>query len=113
LPYISGRYIVPVLYGLFVWLFHGRLGDDLKNLSASDLQEVLFLTFTTLAGVLALATAIRKYSVIPVLGVLFCAYLLIEIPAIAWKWFFVWMGIGLLVYFLYGYRKSRLNRASA
>ena len=113
LPYVNGRYIVPVLFGLFVWLFHDRLGDDLRNLKSSGLQEILFLTFTALAGVLALATAIRKYSVIPVLGVLFCAYLLIEIPAIAWKWFFGWMGIGLLVYFLYGYRKSRLNRASS
>ena len=113
LPYVNGRYIVSVLYILFVWLFHDRLGEDLRNLSASGLQEILFLTFTALAGVLALATAVRKYSVIPVLGVLFCAYLLIEIPAIAWKWFFVWMGIGLLVYFLYGYRKSRLNRASS
>jgi len=41
--------------------------------------------------------------------VLFCAYLLIEIPAIAWEWFFAWMGIGLLVYFSYGYRRSHLT----
>ena len=109
LPYVSGRYIVPVLYVAFVALFHERLWDDLQHLGASGLQEVLFLTFTSLAGVLTLATVVRKYSVIPVLGVLFCAYLLIEIPAIAWEWFFGWMGIGLLVYFIYGFRKSRLN----
>jgi len=111
LPYVNGRYIVAALYILFLWLFHARLGDDLRNLKVSGLQEILFLTFTALAGVLALATFIRKYSVIPVLGVLFCAYLLIEIPAIAWEWFFGWMGIGLLVYFIYGYRKSRLHGA--
>jgi amino acid transporter len=113
LPYINGRFIVPLLYALYVWLFWGRLGNDLRHPGISGLQEILFLTFTSLAGVLSLATAIKKYSTIPVLGVLFCAYLLIEIPAIAWEWFFVWMGIGLLVYFLYGYRKSRLNAASA
>ena len=113
LPYVNGRYIVSALYVLFVWLFRTRIGDDLRQLNASGLQEILFLTFTLLAGVLALATAIKKYSVIPVLGVLFCAYLLIEIPAIAWKWFFGWMAIGLLVYFAYGYRKSRLNEAAA
>ena len=113
LPYISGRFIVPVFYIAFVVLFRHRIADDFGHLNTGGLQEVLFLTFTLLAGVLTLATAIRKYSVIPVLGVLFCAYLLIEIPAIAWEWFFVWMGIGLLVYFLYGYRKSRLNRESA
>jgi hypothetical protein len=73
------------------------------------LQEVLFIVYTLLAGVASIATMVKKYSVIPVLGVLFCAYLLIEIGAIAWIWFFVWMGIGLVIYFLYGYRKSRLK----
>ncbi|HEV9036231.1 MAG TPA: amino acid permease C-terminal domain-containing protein, partial [Puia sp.] len=112
MPYVSGRYIVPVLYSAFIVLFHQRVADDLQHLTTGGLQEVLFLTFTFLAGVLTLATVVRKYSVIPVLGVLFCAYLLIEIPAIAWEWFFVWMGIGLMVYFAYGYRKSRLTSQS-
>jgi APA family basic amino acid/polyamine antiporter len=40
---------------------------------------------------------------------LFSAYLLVEIPAVAWRWFFVWMAIGLTIYFIYGYRKSKLN----
>jgi len=111
LPYINGQWVVPALYLVFVWLFRGRLADDLQHLTASGLQEVLFLTFTLLAGILATATFLKKYSMIPVLGVLFCAYLLIEIPAVAWEWFFVWMGIGLIVYFLYGYRKSQLSRS--
>jgi hypothetical protein len=66
-----------------------------------------------LVTILSIATVVRKLSLIPVLGVLFCAYLLIEIPAIAWDWFFVWMGIGLIIYFIYGYRKSRLTIRSA
>ncbi|MCH5721264.1 hypothetical protein MKP07_36285 [Niabella hibiscisoli] len=35
-------------------------------------------------------------------------YLLIEIPAISWFWFFIWMALGLVIYFLYGYRHSKL-----
>jgi len=110
LPYINGQWVVPVLYLVFIWLFRERLAGALQHLAASGLQEVLFLTYTLLAGILAIATFLKRYSMIPVLGVLFCAYLLIEIPAIAWEWFFAWMGIGLLVYFLYGYRKSQLTR---
>jgi amino acid transporter len=109
LPYFNGRFVVPVMYGLFLVLFRQRLGEDISHLKEDGLQEILFLVYALLAGLLTLATVVRKYSLIPVLGVLFCAYLLIEIPAIAWEWFFVWMGIGLLIYFLYGYRKSQLH----
>jgi basic amino acid/polyamine antiporter, APA family len=109
MPYVNGRFIVPVLYALFVILFRERIGTALAHFTEVGLQEILFLIFVLLATGLTLGTIIRKYSLIPVLGVLFCAYLLIEIPAIAWEWFFGWMAIGLTVYFLYGYRKSRLN----
>ena len=110
LPHVDGRYIVPILYAGYLVLFRERLGDALRHITGVGLQEVLFLVFTLLATGLTAATVIRRYSLIPVLGVLFCAYLLIEIPAIAWEWFFVWMIIGLTIYFMYGYRKSQLNR---
>ncbi|HTI08068.1 MAG TPA: amino acid permease [Puia sp.] len=109
LPYWNGRYVMPFLYAGFLYLFAGRIRDAFANISHDSLEEALFLVFTLLVTILSLATIVRKYSLIPVLGVLFCAYLLIEIPAIAWKWFFAWMGIGLTIYFLYGYRKSRLK----
>lgn len=109
LPYVDGRYIVPVLFAAFLFLFRERLGTALRHITEVGLQEVLFLVYTILATGLTLATVVKRYSVIPVLGVLFCAYLLIEIPAIAWEWFFVWMIFGLTIYFLYGYRKSQLN----
>ncbi|HEV2481678.1 MAG TPA: amino acid permease [Puia sp.] len=110
MPYIDGRFIVPVLFILFLVLFRERLGSAVRHLTEVGLQEVLFLVYTLLALGFTLATVVRKYSLIPVLGVLFCAYLLIEIPAIAWEWFFGWMAFGLTIYFLYGYRKSLLNR---
>jgi len=107
LPYINGQLIVPVLYVIFLWLFREREVSVFTHLRSAGLQEALFLVYTLLAGVLAVATLVKKYSLIPVLGVLFCAYLLIEIGAKAWEWFFVWMGIGLVIYSMYGYRKSR------
>ena len=109
MPYVNGAFIVPVLFVLFLVLFRERLGSAIAHITEVGLQEVLFLVYTILALGLTLGTVIRKYSLIPVLGVLFCAYLLIEIPAIAWEWFFAWMAFGLTIYFLYGYRKSLLN----
>ena len=109
LPYWNGRYVMPFLYAGFIWLFKGRIGTAVQNLPNEGLEEILFLVFVLLVTGLFVASILRELSLIPVLGVLFCAYLLIEIPAIAWKWFFCWMGIGLVIYFMYGYRKSRLT----
>jgi APA family basic amino acid/polyamine antiporter len=109
LPYWNGRFIIPFLYIGFVFLFKDRIVAAVQNITHEGLQEILFLVFALLVTSLSIATVIRKLSLIPILGVLFCAYLLIEIPAIAWDWFFVWMAIGLVIYFIYGYRKSRLN----
>jgi amino acid transporter len=111
MPYWNGRYFIPVLYLGFLFLFGSRLKEDLQNIAHDSLKEVLFLVFALLVTTLSIATVVRKYSLIPVLGVFFCAYLLVEIPAIAWEWFFVWMGIGLLIYFMYGYQRSKLSAA--
>jgi amino acid transporter len=112
LPYWNGRYILPFCYAGFLYLFWDRIIGAVQNITHEGLEEILFLVFTTLVSILTVATVIRKLSAIPILGVLFCAYLLIEIPAVAWNWFFVWMAIGLVIYFIYGYRKSRLNAES-
>ncbi|MGN6418604.1 MAG: amino acid permease [Pseudobacter sp.] len=110
LPYVNGQFIVPIMVAAFIYLFHERIVHAAGNLGKDSLQEILFLTFVLLAVIMALLTFIKKYSLIPVLGVLFCAYLLIEIPAISWIWFFCWMGLGLLIYFMYGYRNSNLAK---
>lgn len=111
LPYINGRFIVPVLYTLFMYAFRDRINNSVSHMGSDKLQDILFLVYVLLATGLTIATAIKSYSLIPILGVLFCAYLLIEIPAISWKWFFGWMALGLVIYFLYGYRKSKLAAA--
>ena len=110
LPYINGRWIVPALL-VFALLFEQtrtRIVEAVLNLATEDHQEVLFLVFVILAAVLAVLTFLRKYSLVPVIGVLCCLYLLIEIPVKSWVVFFVWMLIGLTIYFLFGYRNSKL-----
>jgi hypothetical protein len=101
---------VPLLFAGFVVLSWDRIQNAVANLGKDSLQEMLFLAYILLGVILSIATFVKNLSIIPILGVFFCAYLLIEIPAASWELFFGWMGIGLAIYFLYGYRKSKLAR---
>jgi APA family basic amino acid/polyamine antiporter len=112
LPYINGKWIVPAFFLLFVFLGRTRIMDALSNMGTESYQEYLFLIFLVLAAIMTVYTFIRNFSLIPVSGVLCCMYLMIEIPTKSWMVFFGWMAIGLIIYFLYGYRKSRLANAA-
>jgi basic amino acid/polyamine antiporter, APA family len=46
----------------------------------------------------------------PALGVLFAVYLMKDLPLATWVRFVVWLGAGMIIYGLYGYRHSRLRR---
>ncbi len=51
-------------------------------------------------------------AVLPVLGILSCGFLMINLGALTWKSFAVWMAIGLVVYFTYSRKHSVLARSS-
>jgi len=48
-------------------------------------------------------------SLIPVLGLLSCLYMMCELGISNWIGFGIWLVIGLVVYFLYGFKHSKLN----
>jgi APA family basic amino acid/polyamine antiporter len=50
--------------------------------------------------------------VVAPLGILGCIWIARGLPALTWYRFFLWLGIGLVIYFLYGSRKSRLAEAT-
>jgi amino acid transporter len=108
LPYINGKWIVPALVVVFLLLLKQRLGDALANIENEGYQEILFLVFVAISILMGILSFLRNYSLIPILGMLCCLYLMIEIPAKSWTVFFIWMALGLAVYFLYGYRRSKL-----
>lgn len=56
---------------------------------------------------------IKKLSLIPVLGLLSCLYMMAQIPIGQWLWFSVWLGLGLIIYFSYGRKHSRLAQPQA
>ncbi len=50
--------------------------------------------------------------VVPVLSILSCLYIMLDLSALTFRIFFIWMAIALVIYFTYGLRHSRLNITS-
>ena len=50
------------------------------------------------------------FPVTPILGVIGCLYLIASLASITWLVFAIWLAIGLIIYFTYGFRRSRLAR---
>ncbi len=132
LPYINGKYIFPILIAgivlfLTCWLrnkagasyFAELLNGDLSDYSGNAIQRnnLFFITdiakistiiFWAICIILAIAAFLKEYSLIPLLGLTTCLYLLTGMTKSNWLWFISWLLLGLVIYLLYGYRKSKL-----
>jgi len=113
IPYINAKFIYPLLYILVFILFYERTLHAISNLLTEAYEEILFLIFIILAGALAVFSFIKNYSLIPVMGVACCLYLMVEIPAKSWLVFLGWMAFGLIIYFSYGNKNSKLNDSAS
>jgi basic amino acid/polyamine antiporter, APA family len=46
----------------------------------------------------------------PIISIVACLYLMLQLPKLTWIRFGVWLALGLIIYLLYGIRHSRLGR---
>lgn len=88
--------------------------------SLADLTNIgtLFAFILVCAGVIVLRRTApdrpRPFRVplvplFPIIGALLCLGLMLSLPVETWYRFIIWLAIGLLIYFLYGARHSRLR----
>jgi hypothetical protein len=70
--------------------------------------NITLIIFWFSALVLSVITYVKKYSLIPLMGLITCMYLLTGMTKNNWAWFLGWLLIGLVIYLLYGYKKSKL-----
>jgi amino acid transporter len=129
MPYINGKLIYPLIVILaFVLIvvkvpsyftdalnydFSGNADYVSGKASFMDLAtpKISIIVFWIACFRLAIATIIKNYSLIPLMGVTTCLYLLTGMTKSNWAWFLGWLGLGLIIYFLYGYRKSKLAQS--
>ena len=77
-------------------------------LMAKQTLNVSTIVFWIICFVICILAFIKKYSLIPLLGLATCLYLLTGMTSRNWAWFASWLLIGLVIYLLYGYKKSKL-----
>lgn len=46
---------------------------------------------------------------VPILGIISCLAMMVALPGDTWLRLIIWLGIGFVIYFLYGIKKSKLN----
>lgn len=118
-PFINGRYLIPGLALISVLLFyvynHTNFLEffSFSHESLTPMQvfinKIPYLSFFALVILMSILSFVKKLSVIPVLGLLSCFYLMTELGINNWMRFGVWLLIGILIYLVYGYRNSRMS----
>jgi APA family basic amino acid/polyamine antiporter len=116
LPYVNSQFIFPVLVVIAVVLIHYLVPTYFAT--ALDFSEgklattIPLLLFFVLVVLLSVVTFVKKLSLIPLLGLISCCYLLTGMTISNWLWFGMWLFLGLIFYFSFGYKNSKLNQES-
>ena len=117
---IHPKFRTPHITTIWTGVFVGGIAAVVDIGSLADLTNIgtLFAFILVCIGVVILrrtdANRPRPFRVplvplFPILGVLFCFVLMMSLPLETWIRFFVWLAIGLTIYFLYGVAHSKLR----
>lgn len=117
-PRFRTPHVTTIITGVFVAFFAGfaNIGEVVELTNIGTLFAFVLVAF----GILMLRRidpgAARPFRTpwvpwVPLLAVVFCVYLMIQLPAVTWRRFIYWLVAGLVVYDLYGQRQSAARRA--
>ncbi|MFE0646792.1 amino acid permease [Streptomyces sp. NPDC058877] len=119
---VSGKTGTPRVNTVIVSLFCGLLASVVplgKLVDATSIGTLFAFGLVNIAVIVLRVTRpdmprtfrVALGPVFPVLGFVFCAYNMLNLDAFTWGVFGCWMAAGLVFYFLYGMRRSRLAPA--
>ncbi len=106
-PFINGKYIVPILFILAVSVTTYAIPSYFSTMFT--LEGFPMIIFWLVALIISVLTFVHAFSLLPVLGLISCFYLMAQESHTNWLRFGIWLAIGLLIYFLYGRRNSHLR----
>jgi hypothetical protein len=103
---------VPALYviGAFACYRYSQREDSggLLRVLRDNIPMLLFIVVATVVTILSF---LKRLSLIPVLGLLTCLYLMTQLGVTNWARFAIWLIAGLVIYFFYSRNSSKLAAA--
>jgi amino acid transporter len=113
-PYVNGRLFLPpilLIGGIILTVgFPEVLSlDTLSRMFLDGGANIPFFIFILVTLLVSWFTISKKWNLIPVLGMLSCLYLMSELGWHNWMRFGIWLGAGLLIYFGYSRKHSKLS----
>ncbi|HMV23229.1 MAG TPA: amino acid permease [Saprospiraceae bacterium] len=103
-PYINGKYIIGVMMIISLIVFRNDLWIHIQ-------EKPLLIAFWLTWLFLSVFGFRNNYSLLPVLGILTNLYLMTELGVTNWFMFLLWLVIGLIIYYFYGRKHSKLRAA--
>jgi basic amino acid/polyamine antiporter, APA family len=118
---IHARFRTPYITTIWTGVIVGGVAMLTDIGSLSDLTNIgtLFAFILVCLGVIVLRRKnparprpfrVPLVPLFPILGVIMCFALMFSLPLETWIRFFVWLGVGLAIYFFYGTSHSRLQK---
>lgn len=112
MPYVNAKFIFPLLVAATIALLlynNPHYYSDLFVINADNASlNISTIILWAALVVLSIMAFIKSWSLIPLMGLSTCLYLLTGMTGRNWLWFSSWLVLGVIIYFLYGYKKSRL-----
>lgn len=110
-PYQSSANCTLVLALLLAFwgVTSGHLGDQLTAALCTPIALWVGVSFRGLAKASGRPFTAPFAPLTPMLGIVTCVWLMMASPVMTWIRFFVWLAVGLVIYFVYGMKRSVLN----
>jgi amino acid transporter len=123
IPYLNSRYFLPIFWIVIMiilfWWNPPELHEIFKNRVVNETRDqygisfhpdmIPLIIFIIIAVITTIWAIMKQFSLIPVLGLLTNLYLMAQLGMTNWLRFLVWLMIGLIIYFTFSRKHSKLR----